>query len=155
GVVDEEERAVMMSFITPQLDAHARNQAKYLAVANDALRFVELIQEAFISGKAHLTDLQGKKPETPEAWGWKPVGTDEHLSQGTCIGAVDGAEVYLLPDAAYKLALESGAGTDRLRATQGALQKRLREEGLLFRTTEGRDSRNTVKMTIKGKRSYV
>ena len=81
-----------------------------------------------------------------------------HNPQGTCIGAVNGAEVYLFPDASYKLALDSGAGTDRLRATQGALQKRLREQGLLARTTVAQDpsnSRNTVKQGIAGKRPDV
>jgi hypothetical protein len=154
GVLDEEERAGMMSFIVSQLDTHARNQARYLQTANDALRFVELIQSAFISGKAHLTDTQGNKPDAPEAWGWKPSPMGEHQAQGVCIGAVDGGEVYLLPDVAYKMALEAGAGTDRLRATQAALQKRLREEGLLARTTvfpdDPQKNRNTVKKRIKG-----
>lgn len=153
-VLDEEEKAGMMAFIVSQLDTHGRNQARYLQTANDALRFVELIQSAFISGKAHLTDPQGKEPEAPETWGWKPTGMGDYLPQGVCIGAVDGNEVYLLPDVAYKLALEAGAGTDRLRATQGALQKRLKEAGLLARTTVSdgnpHNNRNTVQKRIRG-----
>jgi hypothetical protein len=64
-----------------------------------------------------------------------------------------------LPDVAYKLALDSGAGTDRLRATKDALQKRLREEGLLARTTvfpdDPQKNRNTVKKRIKGSPTNV
>jgi hypothetical protein len=149
GVLDEEERASMMSFINSQLTTHARSQAQYLQTANDALRFVELIQSSLLSGKVHLTSLEGHEPEDSSKWGWRDAGMGHHNPQGICIGAIDKSEVYLIPEVAYKIALESGAGTDRLRATQGALQKRLKEERLLARTTEGRDSRNTVKVTIR------
>jgi hypothetical protein len=149
----EEYRALIAS----ALDQHGRNQAKYLVIANDALKFVEFIQNAILSGKAHLTDQRGEMPDDPVKWGWKK-GTGIVQAQGTCIGYVNGDEVYLLPDESYRIASDGGTGTDKIRATKDALQKRLREEGLLAYTTETgnpKNNKNTVQKRFRGARVWL
>jgi len=84
------------------LDTHGRNQARYLLTANDALKFVEFIQNAIVSGKVHLTDLKGSEPTEPTKWGWERLKFG-YQPRGVCIGAIDGDEIYLLPDESYRM----------------------------------------------------
>jgi hypothetical protein len=85
--------------------------------AEPTQRFLDLLQDAIASGRAHLKKLGGY---------------DEVSYQGERIGWIDGDRVYLLPDVAYAVAQRLGndAGNG-LTVAPSTLRKRLKEKGLL------------------------
>jgi hypothetical protein len=81
----------------------------------------------------------GQEPASPEAWGWRAVtigvGENERTEwrpQGRRVGWVDGEDLYLEPNAAYRAAQAIGRDTsDPLCILSRTLHKRLKERGLL------------------------
>ena len=64
-----------------------------------------------MSGAAHVANVCGTDPETPDAWGWRAARIrdgdstkDVWREQGARIGWLDGAYLYLDPTAAYAVA---------------------------------------------------
>ena len=75
---------------------------------------------------------------------------DEWQSQGARIGWLDPARnLYLNPDASYKVAYDMGRGTDVLDVGQVTLYRTLRDGGFLV---ECEDGRTTVRKDIEGRR---
>jgi len=113
---------------------------------NPVQRFIELLRAVFASGRGHVAGVAGSSPGA-SAWGWRRDG-DSLRAQGACVGWLDGADLYLEPEAAYaavqSFARESG---DSLAVTSRTLHKRLREQGLLESVDTERD-RLTVRRTL-------
>lgn len=116
-----------------------KTQANYQASENPAIRFTELIQSAFSSGKAFLDPIDGTQTEL-SSFGWR-----NGQPQGERIGWLAGDAAYLIPDAAFTAAQRSGDG---LSVTPSTLWKRLKEAGNLT-ATEG--NRATIRKRIDGK----
>ena len=90
------------------LDKFGQTQGGYQSSENPAIRLIELIQAALASGKGHLAAFDGGQPEREqsenrEVWGWR-----DGEPQGDRVGWVDGKDVYLQPDAAYRCAQSFG-----------------------------------------------
>jgi hypothetical protein len=138
-----------------------KKQAPYQAGEHPAIRFVELIQAALSSGKAHLAAMDESKPDECKDWGWREEESkDEHgnsykqyRAQGDRIGWIDGDDVYLQPDAAYSMAQRLSSNGEGLSVTSQTLWKRLNESRFL-KSTESED-RLKVKKTVGGKRQTV
>jgi hypothetical protein len=126
----------------------ASSQSTHQADSEPATRFIELVQAAIASGRAHITGQNGDKPKEARAWGWRTltVGSGElgHTEWRPCgerIGWLDeeAGSVYLIPDAAYnvakRLGSEGGAG---LAVSPQTLWKRLNERGLLKSVDQAR-----------------
>jgi hypothetical protein len=121
-----------------------------------------LLAAALASGCAHIAGPDGAAPDKPAAWGGREEefvtreGPDSRgVGQGRRVGWVDGADLYLEPEAAdaetQRLAGEQG---DSLAVSAATLRKRLKERGLLASTGPGREVL-TVRKTQEGRRRNV
>ncbi|MBV9126338.1 MAG: hypothetical protein JO112_23565, partial [Planctomycetes bacterium] len=118
--------------------------------------FLRLLAAALASGRAHVAAPEGMAPaEGPEGWGWRGDPAGSWQPQGKRIGWVDGAALYLEPEAAFaaaqELAREQG---DSLPVGARTLHRRLREKGLLVET-DGARGTNTVRKSLAGRRREV
>lgn len=135
------------------LDKFGQAQGGFQSSENPALRFIELIQAALASGKGHLAALNGGQPsfeqsESREVWGWR-----DGEAQGDRIGWIDGDDVFLQPDAAYRCAQSFGLNGEGLTVTARTLWKRLREAGFLVSCES--EERQTIKKQIGESRPRV
>jgi hypothetical protein len=101
------------------------------------------------------------EPEEPGAWGWQGRQHTHRTEEGTAtettwqprgnlVGWIDGAELYLEPEASYAAAQEMARDQgDGLPVSARTLHRRLRERGLLA-TWDGRRQRNTIRRTLAG-----
>ncbi len=115
-------------------------QDQYQASENPATRFIELLQAALSSGKAHLAATDGGKPsvDQAQAYGWR-----DGDPLGDRIGWIDGDDVFLQTDAAFSLAQRLAVGGEGLNVSSQTLWKRLNEAGFLASTDT---ARNTLKV---------
>lgn len=153
GALDSDEVAGLREAVGIALEKFGQAQGGYQSSENPALRFIELIQAALASGKCHLAALDGGQPEreqseSREVWGWR-----EGEPQGDRIGWLDGDDVYLQPDAAYRCAQSFGLNGEGVNVTARTLWKRLREAGHLV-TCES-EERQTIKKQIGESRPRV
>src|SRR5215211_2113056 len=140
----------------------AAAQSQHHTVGEPTRRFRELLAAAVASGRAHVANPRGDRPNKPEAWGWRlgTVGTGEHereewRPQGECVGWVEGEELYLQPDAAYAAVQRQGRDSgDALTVTATTLRKRLHERRLLKSTDQNRQAL-TVRRTLACQRRDV
>ena len=124
--------------------------------SSDAQRFLELIQIAVSSGKAHIESSLGGKPENSRALGWREVDTGQFTrveAMGPRIGWINGETLYLSPGASLS-AVKSISSTldNHFGSSERSISKSLREAGLLSRCDKGR---NTKKVSILGIRQNV
>lgn len=151
GAITREESKALWRRVWAALDAAGKGQDQYQASENPASRFIELIQAALSSGRAHLAATDGGKPDFAEAqaYGWR-----DGEPQGERIGWLDGDDLYLQPDAAYSLAQRMASGGEGLTISSQTLWKRLNEAGMLASTDTARNT-NKVRRTIVGKSTPV
>jgi len=130
-------------------------QARYQRDADPVSAYLRGLVALIAAGRAHLASPAGGCPAEPARWGWqwREYGVNGIYSpQGERVGWVDGADVYLNPDAAYKAAREftekSGV---LLGVSKSALHDDLAERGLLA-STEG-TGHHTVRRDLDGQRS--
>lgn len=104
-------------------DSHTNSQ-------NPVTRFLELLQSAFASHKAHLEGITGDQPADALSWGWRRV--DNSLqSSSECIGWHTGEEIYLLPDATFALLERYSANGEGIGVQQATLWKHLHEANII------------------------
>lgn len=151
GAITPEESKELWRRVWAALDAAGKGQDQYQASENPATRFIELIQAALSSGRAHLAATDGGKPDSADAqaYGWR-----DGEAQGDRIGWLDGDDLYLQPDAAYSLARRMATDGEGLTVSSQTLWKRLSEARLLASTDTTRKT-NKVRRTIAGKLNPV
>lgn len=145
-----------------------------------ARRFLELLASALASGASHVATIEGRIPGTtdssglpegeaelfdagagedhtadrqgPTLWGWV-YHHREWEARGLLVGWLDGDELYLEPDASYKvvaaMASETGIGV-----APTTLWKRLSEGGWISKR-EGKRETLKVRRTIGGQQRAV
>ncbi len=118
----------------------AQLQSDHHTAADPVRRFQELLTSAVTSGRAHVASTDGGAPDNASAWGWRERITGNHRfeqlewqPQGDRIGWVDGDDLLLNADAAYRAAQQMTAG-DGLPVQPRTLWKRMHERGLLRQT---------------------
>jgi hypothetical protein len=137
-------------------------QAQHIAACEPAEAFLRLLGAALAGGLAHVADPDGKAPEQPECWGWRPDefaagggDTTRLTPQGTRVGWLCDGELYLNPDnsfaAVQRLAQQQN---ESFAITAQTLRKRLKEKGKLAATDEKR-SVLTVRKSLQGARRDV
>jgi hypothetical protein len=136
GALTPDETDAYMSRVWTAMYEVAARQAAYQSTQEPAQRFMELIHAAIASGRAHLADRDGEQPPNPHACGWQLDGGTLR-AKGQRIGWIDGADVYLQPDAAYKVSKEMSVSDD-LSITPNTLWKRLNERGYLASVDKAR-----------------
>ena len=129
-----------------------RAQALHQAGADPVDRFLALLVEVLSSGRAHVTDLQGRAPDHHTALGWQGrLGFDER-ALGPRIGVLAGNDLYLLPEAT--LSAVGALAREPIALGAATLGKRLNERGALRSVDTGRGT-NTIRKMIDGTRQSV
>ena len=156
GELSSQITQVFMSRATETAHTLVNLQASLDHESSDAQRFLELIQTAVSSGKAHLESTFGGQPENSRALGWREVdtGTLKRVeAMGSLIGWVNGETLYLSPCASLSTAKSVSSALDNhFGSSERAISKSLHEAGLLRRCDKGR---NTTKVSIFGIRPNV
>jgi hypothetical protein len=142
----------------------AAAQAEHVQAAEPTALFLRLLAGA-IGTTANVAGPDGREPrDRPEAWGWYErtygVGENERTDwypHGRRIGWVDGADLYLEPEASYAAAQELAQRQgDSLPVSPRTLHRRLRERGLLLAVeAHGGKTRYAVRRTLEGRRRDV
>jgi hypothetical protein len=167
GVFTQQEHDDKWREVWTVLTQAAAAQEQLQLQGDQARRFVELLNGAVASGHAHLANMDGKAPRDPRQWGW--VSSEDEIPnradndkpwkpQGDCVGYVDEESdvVYLLPDAAYRVAQSLGKGADdALIVTPQTLHKRLSEDGYLGPREDSRPDRILTRQTLAARRMSV
>lgn len=136
------------------LSLAATAQGKHQEASEPARRFLELVNAALSSGKAHLANLSGGIPTEPEAWGWR-LEADHWTAKGAKIGWLDGKDIYLQSDSAYASAQDlARAQGDAIPLSVHTLRRRLKEKSYLASWDKARET-ITVRQTLEGKRQDV
>ncbi|HUY08377.1 MAG TPA: DUF3854 domain-containing protein [Candidatus Dormibacteraeota bacterium] len=155
GAITAQQASGILGRVREALLAGCQDQVEEQGEANPVELYRHGLQAAISSGRVYIEGLEGQPPPDPGSWGWvsseyladaeldiyrptKVVKTrwDPANRQGK-LGWLDGANVYLLPEVAYKAA---GAQVDGgLGIGQATLNKRLREDGVLASVGEGKN----------------
>lgn len=133
----------------------AEEQADDVASEAPVTRFVSLINEALLSGEAHLAGYEGQEPrmDAPQAVGWRQVDS-RLVASGSCIGFIGEDGIYLLPEASSKAASRAAPPSAPFAISKVKLGKALAAEGLLLTTERGR-KKNTIRRMLNGKQTVV
>jgi hypothetical protein len=172
GAITEEERQSYVQRGWRALATVAQAQAELQHSEDPVGRFFALLRAVLSSGQAHLADRESNHIPMVNAdhYGWRNIATrtpgntapsymevlmpDSWRPQGSRIGWLDEAYLYLTPDATYsaivQMAREQG---EAFSLTQRTLWKRLDERGVLMR--EIGESRYTSRIQVHGKRERV
>ena len=161
GVLNIDEVAAHRSRVWQALGAVAAGQLANRCEANPVTRFLELVRAALATGHAYLARRDGGPPDEPGVWGWRThpttIGSQRRMHwrpQGARLGWLDGDDLYLDVDAAYRLVRRSTAGHQGLAVGAQTLVKRLHEAGLLKSTDQLRHKLK-VRRVIEGGRREV
>lgn len=147
GAISHEERAEHEERGRAALVLAAYAQEQYHDDADPAEVFLRGLRDTLKAGGGHVLDAATEgEPENAPRWGWR-----DSYPRGARIGWLDGPDLLLDRDAAYRAVQQQGAG---VLLSQGALWKRLAASGLLASRDEARE-RNTVRRTVNGQRVEV
>lgn len=133
-------------------------QERHLKSADPTETFVETIRAIITGNQAHLRATDGGIPRNPTELGWTESrgidGIPTYKANGPKMGWVDWDKDECLLDAAsaYQLIVRHSRGA--ISQTKQTMLKRLKDQGLLSRTDEGRQ-RNTVRVTCEGGSKHV
>lgn len=133
------------------------SQSAHQGASDPTRRFRELLSAAITSGRAHVADAGGGEPEEIiQASGWRKrsVGTgdyarEEWQPQGDRVGWVKSEDLYLEPEASYRVVQAQAQGGESISVGAQTLRKRFKEKGLLLSTDEKRQTL-TVRRTVEG-----
>ncbi|MCZ6770031.1 MAG: hypothetical protein O7D93_12375, partial [Acidobacteria bacterium] len=152
GAITAESRQELWGRGWKALVEGAAAQQQHQTADEPTRQFLEFLRAAIASGKAHLESPDGGEPEESKAWGWRE-GYEYCTPQGSCIGWIDGDDLYLEPKAAYAAAQQMAtASGGSLVVSESTLRKRLKEKNLLRSTDKGR---LTKRETLAGVRRGV
>ena len=114
-------------------------QSRYQSASDPVQVFLDMLQAALSSGRAHVAYIDGTVPPNAQAWGWWPIGNGEWQPKGRRIGWLDRADLYLEKDASFAEVQALGNQTGAPLSISGVtLHKRLHEKGLLLTVDAGR-----------------
>ncbi len=146
GAVSSSEHGRLWERAWKALGAVAEAQAAFLRSADPVERFRELLVSAFQAGAGHVAARSGGPPaeeyESPGRWGWRRDFRDLSDSRwqpmGDRIGSLVADEVYLDPDASYRVANRMASDGSGIPVAALTLRKRLHEAGVLQRRERGK-----------------
>jgi hypothetical protein len=152
------EVAAFTSFGLQALIDAGRRQRHLQAESDPVSRFIDLVNSALASGRAHVAGMRGECPDTPEAWGWRQTKSGENscwTPQKERIGWTDGSDLYVEPEAALAVAQQvAREGGDSLLISSRTLHRRLHERGLLVNVDANREVL-TVRRVLEARRRDV
>lgn len=157
GAVSSGEAVTLLDRVRAAVSSVAARQTDVQRDAEPVSVYLDLLRAAISSGRAHLAAPDGRAPESPSAWGWRSItlsSGEEWKEKGDRIGYVDGDDLYLVPQAAYKAAQNVGGESSGLAISAQTLNKRLAERGLLRSTDHNRNTL-TVRRVLEAARRDV
>jgi len=153
GAITAEQRQELWDRGWNALGEGAAAQQEQQATDEPTRQYLDLLRAALDSGKAHVASPDGCEPDNPKVWGWRAAYGGENKPLGSCIGWVDGDELYLQPKASYAVAqLEATVSGGSLVVTETTLRKRLKGKNLLRSMDE---RRLTTRVVLAGSRKTV
>jgi len=159
GAISRDEAKALWHRIWEAVAKAAKAQRDHHMAQNPALRFIELLQAAISSGKAHLASIDGNKPSEPQSCGWRKDDETQQeqgetwRAQGERIGWIEDDQIYLQPDAAYST-VQRLASSEGLTVTPQVLWKRLNQAGYLA-ATESNQQTLKVRKVVESRRQPV
>jgi hypothetical protein len=156
GAISARQSAVLFCDIEDALKAVGRAQSEFHRSADPVDRFRSLLAASINSGAAYVEAASGGSPPNATGWGWRtdkgPVLYVPHPG-AVHIGWVEGDDLYLTPDAAYKVAESLARSTGAtIGLGRARLVKDLVDQGLLSSSDK---DHNTVRRTLSGKSRRV
>ncbi len=160
GAIDADEKARLLDLTWRTLLSGAAIQQEHQKDADPVQVFLRILPSALGSGAAHIAAPDGNPPENPGAWGWRERASGSGQAaaitwqpEGVRIGWLEGENLYLDPEAAYRTVNESlRVSGGMLPVTPRTLSKRLDEQGKI-RSREAH--RFTVRRQLEGQRRTV
>lgn len=157
GAISHAEQAELRNDGWAALMDAAQSQSVFQGTEDPVDCFIALLKAALTSGHGHLLDGEtGEAPVDATRWGWRTSGvnsTGHSFPKGDCIGWVSGTDLYLQPDAVFRVVKKYASDQgESLGVTQQTLWKRMRERGLLASYEKGR---NLNRFCIGGIRESV
>ncbi len=159
GAITEIEAKELLDRCWDALGQAGGKQIVFQSAMEPTQRFLELISSALSSGRAHLANRKGEAPLTPYSYGWRKMTsgtgayeTEQWNPKGDQIGWIDDGNIFLDPDASYRIVQSNGA-ENGLSVTLGILKKRLKEKNLII--TEDKRETLTVRRTLQGREHHV
>jgi hypothetical protein len=154
----QEEVAAFTSFGLQALIDAGRRQRPLQAESDPVSRFIDLVNSALASGRAHVAGVGGEPPFPPAAWGWREILSRESSSwspQGERIGWIGDNDLYLDPAAPRAVAQQvAREGGDPLLISSYTLHQRLHERGLLVEVDKNRGTLK-VRRVLEARRRDV
>jgi hypothetical protein len=138
----------------------ARRQSEHQREANPVEHFLGLLRSAISAGHAHLATRDGGMPDNPGAWGWRASERArnrqraEWLPQGARVGWLDGQDLFLDIDSAFRVAQAMATDGDGIAEGIQTLIKRLHESGRL-KSIDERRKKLRVRRVIGGTRLEI
>ena len=137
----------------------ARRQSGHQREADPVDRFLGLLRSAISTGHAHLATRDGGVPDNPGCRGWRAQRTRNHrrtewLPQGARVGWLDGQDLFLDIDSAYRAAQAMANNGDGIAVGVQTLVKRLHESGRL-KSVDERRGKLKVRRIIDGSRLEI
>jgi hypothetical protein len=115
-------------------------QARYHSASDPVQLYLDLLQAAMGSGRAHVAHYDGSVPADASAWGWWRQG-DDWQAKGNRVGWLDGDNLYLEKDASLAAVQAIGNQTGEALSISGTtLHKRLHERELLVTTDKAHET---------------
>ncbi len=135
------------------------SQAQHVGSADPVKRFLDLLSAAVASGHAHFAAPSGAAPPdgTALASGWRKVSSGsgtELRPLGDRIGWIDGDDLYLEPEASYRIAQQMAGTGESIPISSRTLHRRLLEAGMLV-TIERERGKLTKRRSLEGTRRNV
>ena len=137
----------------------AHRQSEHQGEANPVDRFLRLLRSAISAGHAYLPTRDGGMPDNPGARGWRSHRArnprrPEWLPQAREVGWLDGQDLLLDIDSAYRATQAMAAEGDGIAVGVQTLVKRLHEAGWL-KSVDERRGKLRVRRIIGGSRLEV
>ena len=151
GAIDGTQRVRLADRCWEALSEAAAAQAKHQAATEPTARYLAVLRSLLSSGRAHLAGRDGGAPDRePGSCGWRGGSNGNSMPLGDCIGWVDGDNVYLEPNGAYRVVqVAANAAGESLPVSEQTLKKRLHEKGLLA-SIDAKRQTLTVRRTLGG-----
>jgi hypothetical protein len=134
----------------------ASDQINAQAAADPVESFLGLLRAVLAGGRAHLRNVDGQKPATPVAYGWRRTDFG-YEPQGDLIGwLAPDCNLYLLIDAAYAACQRLGKETGQIiEVGPTALRKRIDTRGMILSKEGGTKKRLTNRVVVDGVKTTV
>ena len=136
----------------------ASAQSDHLRAADPVDQFLRLLPAVLASGQAHLSCLDGSRPDHAATFGWQEIASENNSSdwrpRGNQAGWLDADYIYLIPDAALaEVQKVASAQREPITMAPRTLWTRMHERRLLAAVDErGGKVRHVIRLSINGER---